>query len=294
MRLTLCAVTAAGLLAAVCGAQARATNEFRFRTPAEVVRSLAAIDQLFGHEAAPQPLPEEEYNYRVKATWFFLRLPMGLMNTTLRAEKYEGRSVYHIHQWITIYGRYQEEDAFIDARGLFPYEYRLRTRRPFENDRQHIVQWDPLGGAVYISKEQMAERGAPRKRRQEARLLGQQEPRDARDPLSAMLLYRLKCLAATSTVPWTANILMSRDERYTLLCAPCSNTASGFAGKPGVAKVAWSWKARACDAEDKLVFGWLCIGSNAAPVRYSTRVWNAEGAADLTRGTIRRAAADRQ
>jgi hypothetical protein len=265
-----------------CAPKDAGHSGLHFRTPEEVVLSLSEIDRLYGSHPFTNQGREETFQYRVRAKVLFLRLGMGSMSTTITGEPYEGRDCYHICQKIAVLGHHQKEDTYLDATGLFPYEYRLETRRPLQSIRTHVVQWDVVEGTLFLRKNKQGTI------RDEVRILGQDDPRDSRDPLSAMLLYRHLCSAATNVVDWSCNILMSSDERYTLQAIPTNQTRTATTD---IKELRWEWKARDCEEEDKTVFGWIRVSSsNAIPQRYSTRVWGTSGSATLTSYTAKQPA----
>ena len=173
-----------------------------------------------------------------------------------------------------VLGRYQNEESYVDIHGGFPYRYTVDTRRTMRKRAfSHLVMWDRLGGRVYLQKRRP--NGVVR---QYVWALGQDEPWDSTDPLSAMARYRRQCETALSTVPWTGNVLLGCDERYRLYATPQPPDKKLA---PGLSRVRWHWEARECEEDDKTVLGQLNIHSNAIPVHYEAKAWGTKGSADL-------------
>jgi hypothetical protein len=258
-----------------------AGTQFRFASPAEVARTLAVIDQTMSPEARGRELAAEERQYKVRARWLGLPLPAGSMACGMRVEEFEGRRTYHLFQHISVWGRYQDEDAWVDVDGLRPREYRLKTRRPFETDRTHVVQWDHAAGLAYLSKERLVEKDSPDKRRREVRTLGAGESPASRDALSAMLIYSLKCKAVTNIVSWTAPILMSCDDRYIMAAGAPTNALAAPRNLSGSVASSWRWIPLASTAARADVIVWFDFAARHNPRLYTMRVWGTEGSAEL-------------
>ncbi len=237
---------------------------------------LSRVDALFCDSSLLEGgIPDETLEYKVRAKLSFLRLRLGTMVRTITCASHNGSRGYHIHQKITVGRRYQQEDAYIDAQGLFPYEYKLVMKRPGSVHFQHTVLWDHFGGKVYLRK--IKNGGAAQYAEWD---LGMDEPADSRDPLSAMLLYCLMCSKARQTVDWDLPILMSRDERYHVHVGALKE------GESNTQEAArWDWNARDCDEMDKVVTSWFSIVPTAIPVRYAAHVWGVEGSAKLIKHT---------
>lgn len=276
----------AAAMSVLAGLVAEPTNAvpgslYRFGSPGDVARTLAVIDQTLIADTAGRELAADDRQYKVRARWLGVPLPSGTMSSGLRVEEFEGRRTYHLFQRIAVWGRYQDEDAWVDVDGLRPREYRMKTRRPFETDRAHVVQWDHVAGRVYLSKERLIEKNAPDKRRRETRFLGAGESPVTRDGLSAMLLYSLKCKAATNIVAWTAPILMSCDDRYLMVATAPTNAPAAPRNMPGASASSWRWIPLASTAARADVTVWFDFAARQNPRLFTMRVWGTEGSAEL-------------
>jgi hypothetical protein len=241
---------------------------------AEAARSLSLVDRLYCDESLlVDGVPDEQFHYRVRAKPSLLRTRRGSLVTTITRGIHNGAQGYQLRQETSVAGRYQNEEAFVDADGLFSYEYRLTTRKPDGGHRQHVVLWDHFGRRIYLSK--VKDDGATQYSEWD---VGVDERADSRDPLSAMLLYRLMCSKQAKIVDWRVPVLMSRDERYNV-----SIQASKGDNSEKPASVVWDWKARDCDEIDKTVTSWFTLGPCAIPVRYAAHVWGVKGTATLTK-----------
>ena len=242
-----------------------------------IARALSKVEALYCPEVLLEAgIPNERCDYKVRAKWSLLHLRTGSLTTTITHEPKSGARGYRIHQAISVGGRYQDEDAFIDEYGLFPYRYKLVTSRPGGTHCEHLVLWDHLGGRIYLSK--LKKGGKPQYAEWD---MGIDERCDSRDPLSAMLIYRLMCGSRARPMDWTVPVLMSRDERYNLRVRAASSLNSG----EEVAAV-WEWTARKSDGQDKTVTSWFRFSPTALPVRYATHSWGVRGTAKLRKHTV--------
>jgi hypothetical protein len=238
---------------------------------ADAALALSAIDSLYGFAALADRISAETIAYRARAKWGFVRLPSGTMKSAITRERRHGVPVYHLQQRIAVAGRYQDEDAYIDAVGLFPCEYSVAMRRPTGGRWRHVVLWDHVGRRIHLSKTKING-----ETRHESWEMGEDEPFDSRDPLSAMLIYRLSHTSATPVDNWSANVLMSCDERYRV------NVDGTSASTAKADIVSWQWIARDCDEANRTVKSWFGPVPDAIPVKYTTRAWGIKGSATLT------------
>ncbi|MBT3194127.1 MAG: hypothetical protein HN341_16405 [Verrucomicrobia bacterium] len=247
-----------------------APQEFMPRGPEEAIRTLSLLDALYGGDAEALQMPIEVFQYRVRAKWGILPLPSGTMQQSVTTARRHGVPCYHLRQRIAVAGRYQDEDAYIDADGLFPYEYRVSMRRPTGGRCRHVVLWDHIGGKIHLHK--VKGRGKPRLEEWE---MGVDEPFDSRDPLSAMVLFRQMCAEATNAIAWKANVLLTCDERYEVR----AEADAGISEAGGT--VRWHWVARNCKEPDRTVRSRLGSAPEVAPLSYATRAWGVKGSAEL-------------
>ena len=98
---------------------------------AGVARALSLVDRLYCDESLlVDGIPDEKVHYRVRAKLPLRQSRRGSLVTTITRGVHNGTQGYQLRQETSVAGRYQTEEAFIDADGLFSYEYRLTRRKP--------------------------------------------------------------------------------------------------------------------------------------------------------------------
>jgi len=242
----------------------------------------SVVDRLFAGESGQGLLPDETLGYQVRAKWGWIPLS-GKMQGSVKREKYSGREVYRLEQSIRVFGRYLDEVSIIDAEGLFPCEYTRKMRRVGEEELIESLSWDHFGQKIYATRHRLR-KGKPAKQlRYEEFRLGVDIAGDAIDPLSAVFLYRLKCVGQTNAVAWKKTVIAGPGERYVLNCTPTGSVSvvtNDFAGTCRVARVNWFWDAGS-STENRLITTVLSLEKDAVPLSYAATIWEIPGTAAL-------------
>lgn len=242
----------------------------------------ALIERLYGTSAGPV-CAREELEYQIEAGP--LGLARGSVHWTCKRENSGGRDVLRLRQEISVSNRRQESEALLDAAGLFPYEYSRSVTGPDGETHRDRVLWDHLGQRLFCEARIEREGQALRIRDQQERRLGKDLPVDILDPLSAIIVYRLRSAGAGKADSWTVPLIEGCDEIFA-----CTFTPHGAPtlvddparGRVSVVGVDQTLKARTPGLRDRQVSLTLESGGRYVPRRFSEPMGGGVGTLTLT------------
>jgi hypothetical protein len=242
-----------------------------FETPGQVAATVTLLNVLCGDAARlPDELTGTDTKFVLHAGFFGLL--RGEMNTTIRRSVREGLDVVHIHQEARIGSREQVDDSYVDAASALPLEHVSRIRRPDGELVVNTLLWDHLGGRLFVEKTRKKGEVFTRLQRREYRL-GEDVPAGAVDPLTALLLYRGRCIARKSAEPWSTPVVDASLDIY-----DCSFRLAGTAGTDEVV-VEQSLLPRNPSCDPAMMS--LTMNTRAAylPVRFSGTIYGLKASA---------------
>lgn len=177
----------------------------------------ARIDRLY-EAAAGSTCVHEELEYAIEAGP--LDLARGTVRWTCLREENSGRAVLRLRREISISNRRQESEALLDAAGLFPLEYTRSSTGPDGETHRDSVLWDHLGGRIFCEARTEREGRILQIRDRQERRLGIDLPVDILDPLSAIMVYRLRSAGTGKADSWTVSVIEGCDEIFAAAFTP--------------------------------------------------------------------------
>lgn len=256
------------------------------RLPAETAPGSGELvvraGRIFGTEAAAPAWSSEDLTYEVRAG--LLGVLGGQAHWTLRRGEEGGRTVLRVRQEAVVSGRRQVTEALLDAAGRFPLEYTRSTGGPAEEVHIDTVLWDHLGGRLFCESRVERDGTLISVRDRQERRLGDQVDADVMDPLSALLVYRLRTADQGSAEAWTVPVIEGCDEIWTCAFTP-RGPATLVRGKDGerwVAVVEQIWTARGSGREKRKGDLSLELDHRCVPIAISGTVWGIAGSLTLT------------
>lgn len=171
----------------------------------------ARIERLYG-AAAGSTCVHEELEYAVGAGP--LELARGTARWTCRREETGGRAVLRLRREILVSNNRHQSEALLDAAGLFPVEYTRSSTGPDGETHRDSVLWDHLGGRIFCEARIEREGKILRIRDQQERRIGTDLPVDLLDPLSAIMVYRIRSARAGRADVWTVPVIEGCDEIF--------------------------------------------------------------------------------
>jgi hypothetical protein len=230
-------------------------------TPAQVAAAVTLVDSVCGNAA---PLSDELAGSDAK---FVLRAGLfgmlrGEIVISIRRSVREGLDVFHIHQEGRIGSREQVDDSYVDISSGLPLEHVSRIRRPDGELVVNTLLWDHLGSRLFVEKTRREGEVFTRLQRREYRL-GEDVPLGAVDPLTALLIYRGRCIARGRADPWSTPVVDASRDIY-----DCTFRQTGTAGTNGVV-VEQVLLPRSTSSEPAIMSLTMSAGAAYLPRRFS-------------------------
>lgn len=196
MQSLISAILAGSCLASIAHAGEPEAEFHGFKSVEDRAGLLDRLGRLYGDPRSPLPLESERIEYNI----YSRGVRAGSATFTLSVAESDGRPVYKASLRVELpAGRVREDFAEIDAAGLFPLKFETRWRAGGETWVDAIL-WDCAGARAFFQGALMRDNEVERVRYRLERRLGKDIPADALDPLSAILIERIRHLRARGSV----------------------------------------------------------------------------------------------